>query len=382
MADNSSGESQGEFEEEDYFPDKKAERQKRKMAVSRDRSKYKKTDQNKLQKIQEDHNLAKISDENLLRGRVISIASEGIIVDHEGKTFTCFLRGLLKKEKTLMKNLVVVGDFVLFEKKSESEGTIVHVESRTSTLSRADNLSQRKEQLIAANIDQVLITVSVVKPTLKATLVDRYIIATQKGGMKPVVLINKIDLLHTPEEGEDQVILEQERELYQEFLKAYSLTDIPVISVSTVTGEGLEELRSIMKDKASVFSGQSGVGKSSLINAITGLDLRVGETVERTRKGSHTTSTANLIPLPFGGWCIDTPGIKSFGVWDLKKEEVQNYYSEIQEESRNCKYPDCQHLHEPGCSIEKAIEEGRISILRYQSYLILMETIEQEHLRR
>lgn len=370
-----------EFEEEDFFPDRKAGRQQRKIAVAKDRSKHKKTDRDKWQKAQVERTQAKLAKEtDLLKGRVISIASEGIFVDYEGTVYSCFLRGLLKKEKTLMKNLVVVGDFVLFEKQSNLEGSIVHVEPRFSILSRADNLSHRKEQLIAANIDQVLITTSVVNPALKPSLVDRYIIATHKGGMDPIVIVNKIDLLDSKSSHNE--LLEQEKELYQQFLDAYALSGIPIISVSTTTGEGLDALRTVMKDKASVFSGQSGVGKSSLINAITGLNLRIGDVVERTRKGSHTTTMAQLLPLSFGGWCIDTPGIKSFGVWDLKKEEIKNYFPEIQEESKHCKFPDCHHHHEPGCAVEKAIEDGKISFMRYQSYLGLIETIDEEHLRR
>lgn len=137
-----------------------------------------------------------------------------------------------------------------------------------------------------------------------------------------------------------------------------------------------------MKDRVSVFSGQSGTGKSSLINTIAGFDLKVGKTVTATRKGSHTTSFTQLLPLPFGGWCIDTPGIKSFGVWELQEQDLRGYFEEIHEASRGCKFPDCRHQEEPGCAIAQAIEDGKISILRYASYLSLLESIKKEHLRR
>ena len=144
----------------------------------------------------------------------------------------------------------------------------------------------------------------------------------------------------------------------------------------------MDQLREVMKDKASVFSGQSGVGKSSLINTMTGLELRVGETVERTKKGAHTTSTTNLIPLPFGGWCIDTPGIKSFGVWDLKKEDVEGYFSEIHHAGAQCKFPDCTHTHETDCAVHRAVDAGEISLLRFASYAALKESASAEHVRR
>jgi ribosome biogenesis GTPase len=261
------------------------------------------------------------------------------------------------------------------------EGLIAHVEPRKSILSRADNLSRRKEQLIAANIDQVLITVSVVEPQIKPSLIDRYIIAAHKGNMDPIVIVNKIDLLET-EKSENQVLVETERILFEELCTAYASVQIPVIAVSTLTGDGLDDLRAIMKDKASVFSGQSGVGKSSLINAITGLNLETRDIVEKTRKGAHTTTTAKLLPLEFGGWCIDTPGIKSFGVWDLKKDEIEAYFSEIHAHGRGCRYPDCSHLHESGCAVRLALEKEQISPMRYESYVALIDSVSQEHLRR
>lgn len=369
------------IEDEYLGEDRKESKKERKIAVAKDRSKYKKTDQEKYLKSLEKEQEAKRTKKPLLEGRVLSINPQGMVVQSEGKLCTCILKGLLKKDKTHAKNLVTVGDFVLFEKTAEDEGIISQVKPRRSVLSRADNLSRRKEQLIAANIDQVLITTSLVDPPIKTPLVDRYIIATRKGNMEPVILVNKIDLLEH-DQGYDPILVEQEREIYQEFINAYKLAGVLVIPVSTVTGEGLDELKRSMQGKASVFSGQSGTGKSSLINAITGLDLKVGGTVEKTKKGSHTTTTAQLIPLDFGGWCIDTPGIKSFGVWDLKRDEIEQYYSEIHEYGLNCKFLNCTHMHEDQCAVEKALEEGKISPLRYESYQALLDSVAGEHLRR
>lgn len=368
---------------EHYFgQERKAGKQQRKLASAKDRSKYKKTDRDKQLKhdaISQEQKLL-TAKETLQRGRVLSIVPEGILVNSENQNYSCLLRGVLKKDKGLDKNLVTVGDFVHFETTSPGEGLISFVEPRKSVLSRADNLSRRKNQLIAANIDQVIITSSVVQPTLKAALLDRYIIAASKGGLKPLIVINKIDLLEDPSIEEEVKI--NERDLYEHLLEVYQQNDIKAIAVSVTTGEGLDALKQAMQGKASVFSGQSGVGKSSLINAVTGLSLRIGDVVERTRKGSHTTTTAQLLALEFGGWCIDTPGIKSFGVWDLKQEEIENYFVEIHARGRQCHFPDCTHSHEADCAVLQAVEQEEISIIRYQSYLTLVASTSRGHLRR
>jgi len=365
--------------EEEYIKgSRKDGKKERKLALSKDRSKYKKTDAGKYQKSLDKDREAKLSKQDWLEGRVLSIMPQGIIVDCEGKKVSCVLKGLLKKDRTQAKNLVAVGDFVLFEKISLSEGIIAQIKPRHSILSRADNLSRRKEQLIAVNIDQVLITVSVVSPPLKPSLIDRYIIATQKGHMQPVIIINKMDLL---KDVENESVVQQ-LEVYEELIRAYAAINIPVISMSAVNDEGLKELKKVMTGKASVFSGQSGVGKTSLINVVTGLDLRVGDTVERTKKGSHTTTSTQLIPLSFGGWCVDTPGIKSFGVWDLKINEIEGYFTEIHECGAECKFPDCTHIHEEDCAVLQALEAGRLSFIRYESYQSLVSSVTEQHVRR
>lgn len=365
--------------EEHYFgEDRKAKKQQKKIASAKDRSKYKKTNQDQL--LKQEAQSKKPLMEHLEHGRVLSIVPEGILVESKGQRYNCLLRGVLKKEKGRDKNLVTVGDFVLFEITGPLEGSIAHIEARKTVLSRADNLSRRKNQLIAANIDQVLIAASVVSPLLKPPLIDRYIIAARKGGLEPIIVINKIDLLQDEEIEAD--IRADEKELYEHLVDVYKQNEIQVIGVSIRTGEGLEALRQAMQDKASVFSGQSGVGKSSLINAITGSALRIGDVVERTQKGSHTTTTATLLPLEFGGWCIDTPGIKSFGVWDLKREELEGYFSEIHACGHQCHYPDCTHTHETDCAVMQAVEQEKISIIRYNSYLSLLGSISQQHMRR
>lgn len=367
--------SRQEWEESFYKEGKREFKKERKVASKKDRSKFKKTDRDKfLPKDRDLHVNIKREKESFERGRVITISSQGILVEKEGEEFTCSLRGLLKKEKTEEKNLITVGDFVLFDQTAPGEGQIVHVEPRKSILSRADNLSRRKQQLIASNIDQVLITTAVLEPGIKPFLVDRYLIAADKGGMHGVIVVNKIDLLPKA--------TEEEKALFVEFERAYQAAGWPLISVSTQTGEGIDQLKEAMRDKTSVFSGQSGVGKTSLINLVTGLKLKVRELVEKTGKGAHTTSHARLIPLEGGGFCIDTPGIKSFGVWNLTQEELLSYFPDIASLGHSCHFPDCSHIHEEECAVKKAVVENKISPLRYDSYCLLHQSLGQTHLRR
>lgn len=365
------------LEEEFHAKDRKASRKARKLALSKDRSKFKKTDQDQLKKQAELENF-----EHLKKGRVLSIQPEGIVVSSENRQILCHLKGALKKEKDKIKNLIAVGDFVRFEEK-HARGSIVKIEKRHSILSRADNLSRSKEQLIAVNIDQVLITTSVVLPPLKPFLVDRYIIAAQKGNIDPIIVINKIDLLQTPLQDESEnFFLKGEQKLYHEFLNIYRSLGFTVLPVSCKTQEGIEELKKVMCGKTSVFSGQSGVGKSSLINLITGSKLAVGPIVSRTRKGTHTTTSTHLILLEGGGFCIDTPGIKSFGLWDLHVDEIVSYFPEIFSVSKECKFHNCIHLNEPDCAVKEAVEEGKIPSLRFDSYCALMSSLSEEHRQR
>lgn len=356
-----------EFEEDFHDKDRKKYRKERKILTEKDRSKFKKTDQKKLRP-------AAPSNENLLRGRVLAIMADGILVDHEGKLYTCALRGTLKKDKARIKNLIAVGDFVRFIPYEDLTGSIAHVDERHSILSRAEQISREKEQLIAVNIDQVCITMSVAAPALKPPLIDRYIIAALKGNMDPIIVINKIDLLDSASEVYEKL-------LFEEIYKTYTELGIPIVAVSTLTGKGLNELKHLMKGKSSVFSGQSGTGKTALINALTGSDMLTGKIVAKTGKGAHTTTTTRLLPIGDDGYCIDTPGIKSFGMWNVTKEEVKLYFFEINEIAKGCKYQDCDHLHEPECAVLKALEEGIISRLRFDSYSALIANLKDKTTR-
>jgi ribosome biogenesis GTPase len=346
------------FEDSYYEKDNKEDKRNRKILEKKDRSKFKKTD---LQINKKD---TRELNQNLTIGRVISIESEGAIVfDDETKNYyICAIKGSLKYKINREKNLLTIGDFVQFERHKNLQGLITQISKRRSTLYRADNFSRRKMQLIAANIDQVLITVSCVHPSLKPALIDRYIIAAIKGNMIPIILLTKIDLLSSDPDALEVI----------DYVKTiYKSLGYVTLTISTVTSQGLDELKELMKNKASVFSGQSGVGKTSLINLLTGNSFKTNSIIEKTMKGSHTTTKAHLVPLECGGFCIDTPGIRSFGMWDLKKEDVQNYFPEILSESSNCKFNNCTHQNEPGCAVIKAVEAEKIAQFRYESYLNL-----------
>ena len=349
-------------EEEDFHGrDRKQFRKERRHAQETDRSKFKKSDVD-----QEKKESIPLDDPNLLQGRVLAITGEGVLIDVDGESFLCTLKGLMKKEKMQAKNLIAVGDLVRLLPTHAKEGTIVHIEDRYSILSRQD-ISGQKEQIMAVNIDQLIIIASIDLPPLKPALIDRYLIAAEIGHMHPVIIVNKIDRLETA--------AKEERELYHQFLIAYETLGYPILSVSAFSGIGMDNFRSIMKNKASVIAGQSGVGKSSLLNTAFGFALKTGLLAQKTFKGSHTTTTAQLLRLSDGGFCIDTPGIRGFSLWNLDGNDLMNHFREFIPFSKECRYPDCTHLNEPSCRVMEAVQQGHIAPIRYESYKSLKEEL-------
>lgn len=352
------------IEEEFHKENRKESKKEKKLASHLDRSKYKKTDLDKLPKQKQ------IILKDLEKGTVISIAGESINVFSNNHTYFLSLKGALKKERTRDRNIVAVGDIVYFSKDSQNQGSIVSIEERKSILIRKET-REKKKHIMAVNVDQVLITSSVVIPYIKINLIDRYIISAKKGNLKPIIIINKIDLL----EKNNQEAQEEAKKL-DEIKKIYPSIDIPVIEISIKNNIGIDKLKQIMENKTSVFSGQSGVGKTSIINSICDKNFKIGPVVKKTYKGAHVTTTAQLMPLlEENGFCIDTPGIKSFGIWDIKKEEIIDYFPDIQKYAKACKYADCQHINETECGVKKALEENKISSLRFESYISLINDI-------
>jgi len=351
------------YEEEFHGRDRKLSRQERKIAIKKDRSHDKKTDRDQKLKRKAEQEL--VIPNGTTQGRVIGIQADSVQVQTSDHLYTCQMKTALRHRALDQKNILAVGDYVLFDQ----DLLIFHIEPRRSVLSRSDNLLQRKEQIIAANVDQVVITASIASPPLKPSLIDRYIIAAQKGNIIPIVVINKIDLI------EDPTIVDTYRNIYEQI-------NVLCIPVSAHTGEGLHLLQKKLQGKATVFSGQSGTGKSSLLNALTGSALRTQKIIAKTSKGSHTTSSAICLPLADGGVCIDTPGIKSFGLWDLTHNVIEEYFVEIAAAAKQCQFPQCSHRIEEGCAVIQAVEEGKISPIRLSSFFSLLESMQKKHRTR
>lgn len=361
------------LDEDPFFDNSRNVKKLRKIKSKLDRSKFKVSNQKEIPTTCSQNT-------SLPLGRVIKIASSGYEVFYEGITYLCSLKGRLKKVAQQQKNLIVVGDKVRFEIREDNEGVIDGNSERSSLLSRSDNLNQRKQHIIAANIDQVLITCSVVDPLLKPHLIDRYIIAALKGGLAPVIIFNKMDLLENLDYPREE--REIEEKVFKECFEVYQKLSYPVLALNKDEPETKEKLIQVLNGKSSVFSGQSGVGKTSLINLISGLSLKTKDTVRRTKKGSHTTTTPSLIPLDNEGFVIDTPGIKSFAIWNLEPQEVLEFYPDFEEFAKKCHYPNCRHLAEPNCHVKRAVTLGTLSQIRYDSYKQIINSLETEHQRR
>jgi len=346
--------------EDQEEPTRREIRKQRSIARKKDRSKYKITDQKKREQ-----SPSSPEKEGAVHGRVMYIRSHEIDVLYQHKIYTCTIRGSLKYEKTRKKNVIVVGDHVWFIPETETTGRIWSVAPRTTVLCRQEHFRRKKQHLVAANIDQVIITVSLGTPILRPSLIDRYLVAAAKGGFQPVIVINKIDLQ------------EQFSEQYQLALRCidiYSQLEIPILLISALTGEGIEELQRILYDKTSVFTGQSGTGKTSLLNLLLKTSLKTGD-MRATGKGSHTTSSSRLFEFPSGGWCIDTPGIRSLGIFNFEKEDLHHAFPEVCELSKSCSFSDCSHTHEKSCAVLQAVDEGNLSPLRFDSYQSLLHEV-------
>jgi ribosome biogenesis GTPase len=253
---------------------------------------------------------------------------------------------------------VAIGDQVTF---SPDRRRIEEVQPRRTVLSRTDPHNPRVQRVIAANVDIVVNVVSLKTPPLHPGLIDRYLIAIGKSGAQPLICVNKVDLQASPEELDP--------------VRQYQDVGIPVIFCSAATGIGLAELSEALAGKLCVFAGHSGVGKSSLLNALNPqLEIATGSVSSGNEKGRHTTTSSALYRLPNGGTVIDTPGIREFGLWDVTKDDLRNYYQEFA--VHTCAFSDCTHTHEPDCGVKQAVATGAIPKPRYESYARIRASLE------
>lgn len=289
-------------------------------------------------------------------GRVVRVYRDVCVVQNDrGEEVRCAVRWLLRSLSTHERNIVTTGDRVWYKPEVGDgvEGVIVRVEPRHGVLTRA---SRGQEHVLVANVDQVVFVVSIVEPELKPHLIDRFLASAIKGDIRPILCLNKADRV----EPADHVPL----------VGFYSQLGVRTILTSAVSGLGLDILRGWLGGRQTVFSGQSGVGKSSLLNAIQPeLGLRVREVSEVNNKGRHTTTTSELIPLSFGGWVVDTPGVRQFELYDTSPEVVEGYFTEFRPFVALCGFPDCTHTHEEKCAVKKALVRRQLSGDRYTSYL-------------
>ena len=285
---------------------------------------------------------------------VMSVSSGRCRVFHGDREIDC---AVPPEMAIRQKSALAVGDRVLI---AEEEGMarLEAVLPRRTVLARPDPLHAHRQRLIAANVDVVIHVVSLKSPPLRPRLIDRFLIAIQRGGAKPVLCINKVDLLDAGE---------REAELPK--LEPYLDLGVPIVGCSTKTGEGLEKLRAEVDGKMAALVGHSGVGKSSILNALDeSLQLATNTLHRKRATGRHTTSASTLYDFGGGTYLIDTPGIREFGLWDLDRETLRGYFPEFEEPSELCRFTNCTHVHEPDCEVKDRVESGDINRARYETY--------------
>ena len=293
------------------------------------------------------------------------------ILGDDGKTYKARIRGKFRLKGLRTTNPVAVGDKVNFHLKDDGTAVIDDILPRRNALMRkATNLS-RKYHLLAANIDRVFVVYTPKYPETLLSFIDRILVSAEAFGIPPVLVINKMDLFENDEEALAKI---------RDFKRIYAPTGYPILEVSALSGYGLEKLIDMTGDGISAFAGNSGTGKSSLINALNpALNIKTGDISQAHRQGRHTTTFAQLHPLPHGGYIIDTPGIRAFGTIDIDEKELRHYFPEMKRHQHQCKFNNCLHLNEPGCAVKPLVNTKELAGERYRSYLDILNEIRKNN---
>ncbi len=274
--------------------------------------------------------------------------------------FDCRIKGKFRIKGITTTNPLAVGDLVDFELEPEQEtGVITNLQQRRNYIIRKSINLSKQGQIIAANLDQAILVVTLASPRTSLGFIDRFLVTAEAYDIPSMLIFNKLDLFS--DEG---------LEILADYKSIYENVGYPCYEVSALEGTNIEQLQELIKNKVTLFSGHSGVGKSSLINVLLPeLDLRTHQVSDWSDKGMHTTTFAEMFELPQGGFIIDTPGIRELGVIDIEKQELSHFFPEMRKRMHDCRFHNCRHINEPGCAVLAALEDGEIELSRYESYL-------------
>ena len=305
----------------------------------------------------------------LKTGTVIQSNGSNCIVASDNQKYDCVIKGKLRQKGYNSTNPVAVGDFVEFDISIEP-ATIASIHERRNCIIRKSTNLSKQSHIIAANIDQAVFVFTMHHPETTTVFLDRFLVSAESYSIPTIIIFNKIDIYKTEEF--DQVA---------ELMATYAEIGYKVLDVSVTKNHNIDAVREILKDKVSLISGQSGVGKTSIVNAVSGLNLKTASISESHDSGKHTTSFAQMLPLDFGGYIIDTPGVRAFGLVELERNCISHYFPEIFKTAENCRFYNCTHTNEPGCAVKEAVENGEIAWSRYHSYTNIFFDEDEKHRR-